>query len=185
MSTLDGVMFTWLGSLQPRNLVAHTGQCHAHTDMPGGTHLKELGVLIDGQAQLDHAVNASAKGVGLVQAEAAHEQGLLVQQQHQVLDGAVALVGLRSLPDLLEGGRQGKSGWRAGPEQHWQQASRVALQDSGQPKGGSRGGRGGQSWQPAWAEARAGAARPEQQHPAGRHGKGDRAGGGAQGGAPA
>lgn len=64
----------------------------------------QVSILVDAEAQLDHAVDAGAEGVGLVQGEAGDEQRLLEQQQHQVLDGPVALVGVRALPDLLQQG---------------------------------------------------------------------------------
>ena len=59
-------------------------------------------VLVDGEAELDHAVDARAKGVGLVQGEAAGQQRSLKQQQHQVLHRLVALVHVSALLQLLQ-----------------------------------------------------------------------------------
>ena len=56
--------------------------------------------VVDGQAQLDHAVDAPAERVRLVQAEARGEQRGLEEQQHKVLDRLVALVRLGALAQL-------------------------------------------------------------------------------------
>jgi hypothetical protein len=57
-----------------------------------GVLVVKRNVLVDGETQLDHAVNAPAEGVGLIQREAGGEHRRLEEQQHQVLDGLVALV---------------------------------------------------------------------------------------------
>merc|ERR1712127_874111 len=52
-----------------------------------------LVVLLDGEAELDHAVDAAGEGGGLVEREARGEQRGLEEQVHEVLDRLVALVG--------------------------------------------------------------------------------------------
>merc|ERR1712224_376252 len=52
-----------------------------------------IAVLLEGQAELDHAVDAAREGGRLVEREARGEQARLEEQVHQVLDGLVALVG--------------------------------------------------------------------------------------------
>mmetsp|Transcript_12723 Transcript_12723/g.20591 ORF Transcript_12723/g.20591 Transcript_12723/m.20591 type:complete len:561 (-) Transcript_12723:637-2319(-) len=58
-------------------------------------------VLLDGQAELDHAMDAPAEGVGLLQREARGEQRRLEEQQHEVLHRLVRLVGVGTLAQLL------------------------------------------------------------------------------------
>ena len=50
-------------------------------------------VLVDAQAQLDHPVDAARELRGLVQVEAAGEQGGVEEEPDQVLHGLVRLVG--------------------------------------------------------------------------------------------
>ena len=57
--------------------------------------------LVQGEAELDHPVDAVAEGVGVVQREAAGQHRRLEQQQHQVLHRLVALVRVRPLLQLL------------------------------------------------------------------------------------
>merc|ERR1712159_868087 len=56
-----------------------------------------LVVVLNGQAKLDHAVDAAGKGGGLVEREARGEERRLEEQVDKVLDGLVTLVssGLR------------------------------------------------------------------------------------------
>merc|ERR1719313_1970815 len=61
-------------------------------------------VLVDGEAELDHAVDAPGEGVGLVQGEARGEERGLEEEEHQVLHGLVALVGLGALAELVHDG---------------------------------------------------------------------------------
>mmetsp|Transcript_28972 Transcript_28972/g.61126 ORF Transcript_28972/g.61126 Transcript_28972/m.61126 type:complete len:729 (-) Transcript_28972:69-2255(-) len=61
-------------------------------------------VVVDGETELDHPVDSSSKGVRLVQAESRGEQGGFEEQEGQVLDGHVALVGLAALSELLDDG---------------------------------------------------------------------------------
>ena len=58
-------------------------------------------VLIDGEAELDHSVDARAEDVGVIQTEARRQQCGVEQQKNKLFDGFVALVGIRSLPQLL------------------------------------------------------------------------------------
>ena len=50
-------------------------------------------VLVDAQAQLDHPVDAARELRGLVQVEAAGEQGGVEEEPDQVLHGLIGLVG--------------------------------------------------------------------------------------------
>ena len=59
-------------------------------------------VLVNRQAKLDHPVDAAAKDVGVLQAEARGEQRGVKEQQDQLLDRLVALVSLCPLPELLQ-----------------------------------------------------------------------------------
>merc|ERR1712205_213448 len=52
-----------------------------------------LVVVLDGEAELDHAVDAAGEGGGLVEREARGEQRGLEEQVDEVLDRLVALVG--------------------------------------------------------------------------------------------
>merc|ERR1719164_289063 len=52
-----------------------------------------LVVVLDGEAELDHAVDAAGKGRGLVEREARGEERRLEEQVHEVLNRLVALVG--------------------------------------------------------------------------------------------
>merc|ERR1711912_62907 len=52
-----------------------------------------LVVVLDGEAELDHAVDAAGEGGGLVEGEARREEGGLEEQVDEVLDGLVTLVG--------------------------------------------------------------------------------------------
>mmetsp|Transcript_6459 Transcript_6459/g.16731 ORF Transcript_6459/g.16731 Transcript_6459/m.16731 type:complete len:555 (+) Transcript_6459:414-2078(+) len=61
-------------------------------------------VLVDGQAQLHHAVDAARESVGLIQREAARQQSGLKQQQDQVLHRLVALVCVGALAQLAHDG---------------------------------------------------------------------------------
>mmetsp|Transcript_23684 Transcript_23684/g.67877 ORF Transcript_23684/g.67877 Transcript_23684/m.67877 type:complete len:618 (-) Transcript_23684:487-2340(-) len=60
-----------------------------------------LVVVLDREAELDHAVDAAGKGGGLVEREARGEEGRLEEQVDQVLDRLVALVGGRLRLELL------------------------------------------------------------------------------------
>eukprot|EP00959_Pyramimonas_sp_CCMP1952_P094284 1972302-Pyramimonas_sp.AAC.1 len=64
----------------------------------------ESDILVDAEAELDHAVDAAAEGGGLVQGEAGGEEGGLEEQQHEVLDGLVRLVSLGTLAKLAHDG---------------------------------------------------------------------------------
>ena len=57
----------------------------------------EAEVLVDGETELDHAVDAAAEGVGLVEGEARGEQRGLEEEEDEILDGLVALVRVRAL----------------------------------------------------------------------------------------
>ena len=52
-----------------------------------------LVVVLNGETELDHAVDAAGEGGGLVEREARGEERGLEKQVDQVLDGLVALVG--------------------------------------------------------------------------------------------
>merc|ERR1712216_656724 len=52
-----------------------------------------LVVVLDGEAELDHAVDAAGKGRRLVEREAGSQEARLEEQVDEVLDGLVALVG--------------------------------------------------------------------------------------------
>mmetsp|Transcript_16272 Transcript_16272/g.29323 ORF Transcript_16272/g.29323 Transcript_16272/m.29323 type:complete len:725 (-) Transcript_16272:113-2287(-) len=56
-------------------------------------------VLVDAEAELDHAVDPGSKSVGLIEAESRAEEGSLEEEKDEVLDG---LVGLVSVAPLLE-----------------------------------------------------------------------------------
>mmetsp|Transcript_17764 Transcript_17764/g.57462 ORF Transcript_17764/g.57462 Transcript_17764/m.57462 type:complete len:716 (-) Transcript_17764:251-2398(-) len=66
--------------------------------------LLEVIVLVDAEAELDHAVDAGAEGVGVVEREARGEHGGLEQQEHEILDGLVALVRVAALLELRHDG---------------------------------------------------------------------------------
>merc|ERR1719460_1115120 len=67
-----------------------------------------LVVVLDGEAELDHAVDAAGEGGRLVEREAGGEQRGLEEQVHQVLDGLVPLVRRRLGLELLHEGAQGQ-----------------------------------------------------------------------------
>lgn len=58
--------------------------------------------LVDRKAELDHAVDAGAEDVGVVQAEARGEQGGVEEQQDELLDRLIACVCLCPVPQLLQ-----------------------------------------------------------------------------------
>ena len=58
--------------------------------------------VVDGEANLDHSVNTSGKLRGVLKVEAGGEEGGLVQEPDEVLDGLVALVDLSLVAELLD-----------------------------------------------------------------------------------
>merc|ERR1719488_130642 len=68
-------------------------------------------ILINGQTQLDHAVNAGSKGGGLIQGEARGKHRGVEEQPDEVLDSLVVLV-------LLSTGTQSLNNSMAGVELH-------------------------------------------------------------------
>merc|ERR1711937_878426 len=64
-------------------------------------------ILINGQTQLDHAVNAGSKGGGLIQGEARGKHRGVEKEPDEVLDSLVILVllgtGTESLNDSMAG----------------------------------------------------------------------------------
>mmetsp|Transcript_40471 Transcript_40471/g.120726 ORF Transcript_40471/g.120726 Transcript_40471/m.120726 type:complete len:506 (+) Transcript_40471:132-1649(+) len=63
-----------------------------------------LSILVNAEAELDHAVDAAGKCVGLLKAEARRKQRRLEQKHHEVLDGAVRLVRVRARLKLRHDG---------------------------------------------------------------------------------
>merc|ERR1712017_2484 len=66
--------------------------------------LRDLVVLVNGEPELDHAVDAAREGGGLVERETGGEQGGVEEEPDEVLDGLVVLV-------LLGAGTEGVDDW--------------------------------------------------------------------------
>ncbi|KAB8094652.1 hypothetical protein EE612_021892, partial [Oryza sativa] len=58
-------------------------------------------VVVDVEAELEHAVDPGGEGVWVVEAEAGGEQRRLEEEEDEVPDGLVVGVGVGALPELL------------------------------------------------------------------------------------
>ena len=68
------------------------------------SHLCYSVFLVNGEAKLDHTVDAGAEDVGVIQAEAGGEQGGVKEQQNELLDSLVTGVSLSTISQLLPEG---------------------------------------------------------------------------------
>ena len=66
------------------------------------SHLSSNFFLINGEAKLNHAMDASAEDIGVIQAEAGGEQGGVEEQQDEFLHCLVTRVCLCAIPQLLQ-----------------------------------------------------------------------------------